>query len=68
MKSYLLITLSVLSVFLLVSCNKKTEQQNTEEEIRVRTVKPVSRNFRKKIAIQGVIQSRQTATVYSLLP
>ena len=52
MKSYLLITLSVLSVFLLVSCNKKTEQQNTEEEIRVRTVKPVSRNFRKKIAIQ----------------
>lgn len=68
MKSYLLITLSVLSVFLLVSCNKKTEQQNTEEEIRVRTVKPVSRNFRKKIAIQGVIQSRQTATVSSLVP
>lgn len=68
MKSYLLVTMLVLSTFLLTSCNPKAERQNTEEEIRVRTTKPVRRNFQDKIAIQGVIQSRQTATVSSLMP
>lgn len=68
MKSYLLVTMLVLSAFLLTSCNPKAKQQNTEEEIRVRTTKPVKRNFQDKIAIQGVIQSRQTATVSSLMP
>ena len=68
MKSYLLVTMLVLSAFLLTSCNPKAERQNTEEEIRVRTTKPVRRNFQDKIAIQGVIQSRQTATVSSLMP
>ena len=68
MKSYLLATMLVLSTFLLTSCNPKAERQNTEEEIRVRITKPVRRNFQDKIAIQGVIQSRQTATVSSLMP
>lgn len=68
MKSYLLVTMLVLSTFLLTSCNPKAERQNTEEEIRVRTTKSVKRNFQDKIAIQGVIQSRQTATVSSLMP
>lgn len=56
------------AALLACSCSKKEEVKRGGDEIRVRTTPLVKKKFRKRAAIQGIIQSRQTATISSLVP
>lgn len=72
MKSYrglLCLSFAFFSLVLLAcSCSRKETARAVEEGTRVRTSKLVKKKFQKKIAIQGIIQSRQSATISSLVP